>query len=52
MALHFPAKIYQILESESPDIIRWQANGTAFRIVDHERFEQDILPKYFRRKLL
>lgn len=51
MALNFPAKIYQILENESSDIIRWHTNGCAFRIVDHGRFEREIIPKYFRRKL-
>lgn len=50
MALNFPAKIYQILENESNDIIRWHGNGVAFRIVDHGRFEREIIPKYFRRK--
>jgi hypothetical protein len=48
MALNFPAKIYQILENESNDIIRWLPNGAAFRIVDHSRFEREIIPKYFR----
>jgi hypothetical protein len=52
MALNFPAKIYQILENESTDVIRWHANGNAFRIVDHDRFEREIIPKYFRRKLI
>lgn len=46
----FPAKIYQILENESPDIIQWNENGVSFRIVDHGRFEREIVPKYFRRK--
>jgi len=48
MALNFPAKIYQILENESHDVIRWHQNGAAFRIVDHGRFEREIIPKYFR----
>lgn len=46
----FPAKIYQILENESPEIISWNENGVSFRIVDHGRFEREIVPKYFRRK--
>ena len=50
MALNFPAKIYQILENESADIIRWHNNGLSFRIVDHGKFEREIIPKYFRRK--
>eukprot|EP01031_Cornospumella_fuschlensis_P031766 gene31766-38395_t len=52
MALNFPAKIYQILENESSDIIRWHGNGAAFRIVDHGRFEREIIPKYFRHNQL
>mmetsp|Transcript_17890 Transcript_17890/g.30025 ORF Transcript_17890/g.30025 Transcript_17890/m.30025 type:complete len:407 (-) Transcript_17890:416-1636(-) len=44
----FPAKIYQILENESPDIIQWNNGGLSFRIVDHGRFEREIVPKYFR----
>ncbi len=51
MALNFPAKVYQILENESCDIIRWHENGMAFRILDHGRFEREIIPKYFRRKI-
>lgn len=52
MALNFPAKIYQILENESSDIIHWHGNGIAFRIVDHGRFEREIIPKYFRHNQL
>lgn len=52
MAVNFPAKIYQILENESPEIIRWHSNGCAFRIVDHGRFEREIIPKYFRHNQL
>ena len=49
--LNFPAKLYHILETTSSDIIQWQANGVSFRINDHKRFEQEVIPKYFRRKL-
>ncbi len=50
MSLKFPVKVYQILENESTDIIRWHSNGQTFRILDHVRFEREIIPKYFRRK--
>ncbi len=50
MALNFAAKIYQILEKENPEIISWLSNGLAFRIVDHRRFENEVIPKYFHRK--
>lgn len=46
--LHFPAKIYQIVEMEDSDIIRWEHDGKSFRIYDYERFEKEIIPKYFR----
>lgn len=52
MALNFPCKIYQILENESPDIVRWHSSNIAFRIIDHERFEKEIIPKYFRHNQL
>jgi hypothetical protein len=49
--LNFPARIYQMLESESEDIIQWNTNGLSFRIIDHLRFENELLQKYFKRKL-
>lgn len=52
MALNFPCKIYQILENESPDIVRWHSSNIAFRIIDHDRFEKEIIPKYFRHNQL
>ena len=36
------------MENESPDIICWHLNNKAFRILDHTRFEREIIPKYFR----
>jgi hypothetical protein len=49
--LNFPARIYQMLESESEEIIQWNTNGLSFRIIDHVRFENELLQKYFKRKL-
>jgi hypothetical protein len=50
--LNFPARIYQILENEDSEIIQWNSNGMSFRIVDHVRFESEVIPKYFRRKFI
>eukprot|EP01038_Epipyxis_sp_PR26KG_P010299 gene10299-13845_t len=47
-AQSFPVKIYQILENEGENVMRWNHNGTAFRIIDQKRLESDIIPKYFR----
>jgi hypothetical protein len=33
--LHFPAKLYQIIEEENDDIICWNEDGESFRIIDH-----------------
>ena len=48
----FPNRLYHILCAEDPNIIRWSADGTAFQIVDSERFCQQVLPKYFRHSKL
>jgi hypothetical protein len=48
--IHFPTKLYQMIEAEDSDIIRWESGGNSFRIVDHHRFEQEVLPKHFRRE--
>ena len=37
--LHFPAKLYQIIEEDNDDIICWNEDGESFRIIDHFRFE-------------
>jgi hypothetical protein len=47
---HFPVILYRIIEDESDDIIKWQGEGTSFRIVDHDRFESEVIYKYFKHK--
>ncbi|DAZ95064.1 TPA: hypothetical protein N0F65_002798 [Lagenidium giganteum] len=51
----FLRSLYAILQTEDPNIIAWVQNQelkpnrvTAFHILDMERFEQEILPKYFK----
>ena len=46
----FVRKLYEILENENEEIIRWVPDGSAFKIIDQIRFQQEIIPKYFRRK--
>jgi hypothetical protein len=48
--LHFPARLYQLIEIEDPTIIAWEIDGRSFRIVDSKRFRAETVPKYFRRK--
>uniref|UniRef100_A0A6V2VRS5 HSF-type DNA-binding domain-containing protein n=1 Tax=Heterosigma akashiwo TaxID=2829 RepID=A0A6V2VRS5_HETAK len=44
----FARKLYQILLTESKDVICWNEPGTAFFIKDMDRFSQEVLMKYFR----
>lgn len=48
--LAFPAKMYQIIEVEDSSVVQWELSGRLFRILDFERFQHEIIPKYFRRK--
>ncbi len=56
----FPRRLYTMLESESilnedvqvdnefEPVIQWSGSGQAFRILDFDKFSNDVLPKYFR----
>jgi hypothetical protein len=47
--MNFPSKLYQIIEQESEKgIIEWNETGLAFRINNHKRLEQEVLPKHFK----
>ena len=49
----FPLKLHQLLNSEeNEDIVKWMGNGEFFKVFDKKRFLVDVIPKYFRRKLL
>jgi hypothetical protein len=38
------------MENESSSIVAWSEHGTSFRVVNPERFAEEVVPKYFRRK--
>jgi hypothetical protein len=44
----FPQKLFTILQKESPSIISWIPSGNAFRIWDSEKFQAEVIPKYFK----
>jgi hypothetical protein len=58
----FPRRLYTMLDSESnhneeatsqagkdcEPVIQWSESGQAFRIIDTDKFSNDVLPKYFR----
>ena len=50
--LSFPQKLYMILENNEDqynDIIAWNKNGTSFQIRNNIRFEEEVIPRYFKR---
>lgn len=49
--LSFPQKLYMILENndEHNNIIAWNKNGTSFQIRNNIRFEEEVIPRYFKR---
>nr|CCA21204.1 conserved hypothetical protein [Albugo laibachii Nc14] len=53
----FLRSLYTILQTERADIVAWVENAelepnsvTAFHILDMKRFEQEVLPKYFKHR--
>ena len=44
----FARKLAEILETESTNIVTWNEAGSVFRVVDVERFSQDVLVKHYR----
>lgn len=46
----FPRKLYDLISSESSDIVDWAEHGLAFVVKQPDVFTQEILPKYFRRE--
>lgn len=44
----FLRHLYRLLSVEDASIISWTADGLAFAIHDFKRFEQEILPRYYK----
>ena len=49
--LSFPQKVYNLLklceDNHQEHIVSWMNDGTAFKVHDLDRFEHELLPKYF-----
>ena len=46
----FPQKLHELItDTVNVDIIRWVNGGEAFKIVNIDGFEKEIVPRYFRR---
>lgn len=49
--LPFPQRLFALLENEARHgIICWANEGLCVRIVDENRFAEEVIPKYFKRK--
>ena len=49
----FPQKLHELISDENhKDIVIWVNGGAAFKIINVDRFEHEIVPKYFRRKFV
>jgi len=45
----FPERLFQILStSEHEHIISWLPHGKAWRVLDEIKFEEEVIPLYFR----
>jgi len=44
----FPQKLFSLMENEPASIVCWNKNGLSFRVVDTDKFSEEIIPKYFR----
>ena len=51
-AVNFPQKLFTLLEQDNGVHVQWCDHGLCFRICDPETFANEIVPKYFKRKLL
>lgn len=47
-ATAFPVRLFTMLENEDAAIIDWTSDGRAFKVIDLNRFREEILPKYYR----
>lgn len=48
----FPQKLYALINAEPRDVVCWTDKGNAFKVVDVDKFSDNIIPKYFRRMYL
>ncbi|CAE7794609.1 HSF2 [Symbiodinium microadriaticum] len=45
---NFPQKLFALMEMEPADVVCWTERGLSFRVVDPEKFAEEVVPKYFR----
>ena len=47
----FPQKLFALMTIEEGDTVQWAPHGLAFKVINQDVFLDDIIPKYFKRKL-
>ena len=50
--MHFPMKLYELVETGPSDTVAWSSSGKSFLIVNPDAFCNHILPKHFRHNKL
>ena len=48
----FPQKLFAMSQQEfdEGEVINWLPHGLAFKVVDSDKFSEEVIPKYFKRK--
>lgn len=47
-AHNFPLKLHTLLDWEDPDVVCWTPSGAGFRVINIDRFRDEVIPKYWR----
>lgn len=50
--MHFPMKLYELVDAGPPDIVSWSESGLSFLVSNTEIFCDEILPRHFRHNKL
>lgn len=45
---NFPQKLFSLMENEPGDVVAWSERGLSFRVVNPDKFAEEVVPKYFR----
>jgi len=46
--MHFPMKLYELVDAGPPSIVSWSESGSSFLVTNAEKFCSEVLPRHFR----
>jgi len=46
--MHFPMKLYELVDAGPPEIVSWSESGSSFLVNNSEKFCSEVLPRHFR----